>query len=126
MPFLRAIQMNVFEDGLNAAPGAVGFRAEFKTELDALLAALGTDEGGEHFFGLGAARDFGTLPRAFPITSTDAFFAPLDVLYSCLYHTLGGEVQIGTAGAAPAADAAPIGNTLRRSDEYPPFVPSAV
>jgi hypothetical protein len=37
----------------------------------------------------------------------------LDVLYSCVYHHLGGEVVVGDAALSPDASAPPLGNTLR-------------
>jgi hypothetical protein len=124
-PPLRIVHWNVFEDGLNQAPLAIGLDAAFTTRLDALLAALGGagdgagDDGctdgvaDRRFMGFDKARDFTQVPAAVPIDSTARLLGFVDVVYSAFYHVMGGELHFdddsgsGTdRGRGSAADSA--------------------
>ena len=106
---LRVMHWNVFEDGLTDAPASLGFSLSFRGRLDALLAALSAG-GGKPFRGFQPSRDLKILPAAVDISSTTAFFGHIDVAYTCLYHSLGGEARFGASapGAPPN-----LGNSLR-------------
>ncbi len=113
-PPLRIVHWNVFEDGLNQAPLAIGMDAAFTRRLDALLAALGGGGAGDgdhesddrRFMGFDKARDFTRVPSAVPIDSTARLLGFVDVLYSAFYHNMGGELRFGDDGAGDGGGAA--------------------
>ena len=45
--------------------------------------------------GFGSTRDFSALPRAEPLQSLRALMGTVDIVYTLIYHTLGGECRIG-------------------------------
>ena len=100
--------MNVWEDGLTLAPGAVGFSPAFRARLDALLHSLCycPTTGQPSLYGFSKARDFAVLPPAAPIDSTSALLGCVDVVYTVLYHALGGQVQLAPREEAPGDNTA--------------------
>lgn len=92
----RLLHWNVFEDGLADTPGNMAFSTSFTQQFSALLSVLSDSSGSGHadFFGFAPARDFGQLPDAVPINSTTAFFGHIDLLYTLVYHCLGGEAEL--------------------------------
>jgi len=107
---LRVMQWNVFEDGLTDAPGSIGFSSEFEQSYSSLLSKLGQDSNNAPFWGFGTARDCGQLPPVASIDSTRAFFNFIDVVYTRVYHSFGGEARFGSS--APG-DAPNLGNSVR-------------
>ena len=71
------------------------------------------DGGPQRPYGFAPARDFTRLPRAVPLNTSSRFMGHLDVLYSSVYHHLGGEVVVGDATHPPDSTAPTLGNTLR-------------
>ena len=102
---VTALQFNVFEDGLTLAPGSIGFPSTFEERLDKLLLEL--CDGGT-FLGISKTRDFTSLPSVVPIDSTSSLFGFLDVVYTALYHGMGGNVEYQLNGTGVN-----IGNSAR-------------
>ena len=97
---LRLLHWNVFEDGLADTPASVGFTDAFSNSFSKLLAVLSAStEDGEGsapstFYGFSKTRDFSELPDVTPIDSTASFFGFIDIVYTLIYHTLGGEAAL--------------------------------
>lgn len=71
------------------------------------------DEVPQRPYGFSPGRDFTQLPRAVPLNTVSRFMGHLDVLYSSVYHHLGGEVVVGDATHPPDSTAPTLGNILR-------------
>ena len=78
----RVVHMNVFEDGLTDSPAAVGLPADYTDRLDRLLRALSDDGAGNLFTCFKSARDLGALPPIAPLTSAEALFGVVDLVYN--------------------------------------------
>lgn len=107
---LRVLQWNVCGSGLTETPASLGFHHEFKEAFSALLQVLHRDKAGQAFWGFGKARDYTQLPPVREISSCSDFFSFIDLVYSLLYHPLGGEVRLGDS---PPGDEPDLQNTLR-------------
>ncbi|CAK0893363.1 unnamed protein product [Prorocentrum cordatum] len=105
---LRLLHWNVCGSGLTETPASLGFHPEFEEDFSALLQVLHRDKEGEAFWGFSKARDYTQLPPIREIRSL--FFSFIDLVYSLLYHPLGGEVRLGTSSPGDEPDLA---NTLR-------------
>ena len=114
-PPTRVVQMNVFEDGLTDAPGAIGLSPDFSTRFNTLLEALSDDGAGRRFLCLRKARDFTVLPSVAALTASAEFFGYLDLVYNVLYHPLGGEARLAEPGAqgTPTPAGPDLANCLR-------------
>ena len=89
---MRLLQWNVFEDGLADTPASIGFSSEFTARFSSLLRVLSDSGAGRaDFYGFEKARDFSQLPDTVSIDSCAAFFGYIDIVYTIIYHTLGGE-----------------------------------
>ena len=93
---MRVLSWNVFEDGLADTPASFGFETTFSQRFNALLVILSdSGAGSADFYGFKKSRDFGHLPDAVPINSIDSFFGFIDIVYTLIYHCLGGEARLG-------------------------------
>ena len=98
--YLTALQFNVFEDGLTLAPGSVGMTAAFERKLDRLLHRLCYGRAcseGRPFYGFGKTRDMSSLPPVVAIETAARLLGFVDVCYTCLYHGIGGNVELHDA-----------------------------
>jgi len=87
---VKLLQWNVFEDGLADTPGNIGLKKSFDEKFSALLKVLA----GKTFVGFKKVRSYKTLPPIAAIDSTKALFGYIDVMYSAMYHTFGGEARL--------------------------------
>ena len=98
MSKVRLLHSNVFEDGLADTPASVGFSDDFSRRFSRLLSIVSDsgDGGGAlaTFYGFVKTRDFSELPEVTPIDSTSSFFGFIDIVYTLIYHTLGGEAAL--------------------------------
>ena len=98
MSKVRLLHWNVFEDGLADTPASVGFSDDFSRRFSRLLSIVSDsgDGGGAlaTFYGFVKTRDFSELPEVTPIDSTSSFFGFIDIVYTLIYHTLGGEAAL--------------------------------
>ena len=101
------LQTNVFEDGLTDAPGAIGLSPEFTVRFNALLDALSDDGTRRRFICFEKAQDFRVLPNVAPLRSSAELFGFLDLVYTILYHPLGGQARLaGPDGRSRGPDLA--------------------
>jgi hypothetical protein len=107
---LRVLHWNVCGSGLTETPASLGFHPEFEEAFSTLLQVLHKDKGGEAFWGFSKARDYTQLPPVREISSCSQFFSFIDLVYSLLYHPLGGEVRLGDSSPGDEPD---LQNTLR-------------
>ena len=90
----RFMHWNVFEDGLADTPACVGFSEAFSQRFSALLSVLNDSGEGASFYGFKRERDFSELPDVVPINNTAAFLGYIDLVYTLVYHCLGGEARL--------------------------------
>ena len=111
----RFLQWNVFEDGLSDTPGCISFDVKLTASFDALIKVLSDSRGTgtPDFHGFLPTRDFTTLPDAAPITSIRRFFDVIDVVYTLVYHVLGGDTRVGKPDSADEPGFVPLRNSLR-------------
>ena len=77
-------------------------------ELSAANAGAGTQD----FRVFRQTRDFEKLPDSLPLTTTSRFFGQLSILYSIVFHVLGGEARV-TAVKEGSADVVYIRSCVR-------------
>ena len=77
-------------------------------ELSAANAGAGTQD----FRVFRQTRDFEKLPDSLPLTTTSRFFGHLSILYSIVFHVLGGEARV-TAVKEGSADVVYIRSCVR-------------
>jgi len=111
----RLMQWNVFEDGLADTPGCISFDVELTASFEALLKVLSDSggKGGPDFHAFLPTRDFTTLPDVAPITSIRGFFDVIDVVYTLVYHVLGGDTRLGKPASVDEPGFVPLRNSLR-------------
>lgn len=107
---LRVLHWNVCGSGLTETPASLGFHPEFEEAFSTLLQELHKDKAGQPFWGFSKARDYTQLPPVREISSCSDFFFFIDLVYSLLYHPLGGEVRLGSSEPGDEPD---LQNTLR-------------
>eukprot|EP00929_Paragymnodinium_shiwhaense_P077663 TRINITY_DN40019_c0_g1_i1.p1 TRINITY_DN40019_c0_g1~~TRINITY_DN40019_c0_g1_i1.p1 ORF type:complete len:636 (-),score=111.12 TRINITY_DN40019_c0_g1_i1:58-1965(-) len=97
------LHANVFEDGLAETPESLWFPLRFSEPTDKLLQAMGKSIEGSELVGFKACRDITQLPPVRPLTTVHTLLGFIDLVYTYLYHALGGEVQFGhtAPGEAP-------------------------
>eukprot|EP00929_Paragymnodinium_shiwhaense_P085132 TRINITY_DN45585_c0_g1_i1.p2 TRINITY_DN45585_c0_g1~~TRINITY_DN45585_c0_g1_i1.p2 ORF type:complete len:277 (+),score=35.98 TRINITY_DN45585_c0_g1_i1:49-831(+) len=106
----RVLHANVLEDGLADTPASLWFTDDFRRSLDKVLAALSDDGNGRRLHSFQASRDATQLPPVGTLSSAEALFGFVDVVYSSMYHALGGEAKFRASTAVVQPD---LRNSLR-------------